>query len=155
MNEYARKRIQAHPLMQSPHVVVSEGKYSLHANLKREYFSHSGLLYRTVVHLGSFIVSYIFCAGFVFLSVLVIGAPTPVVLVVLGLTTSGLFVSTFAWLRMLIVHRLSLTHLETEDDPGFSHHFAKSITYGFVALVFALLLSALFVGAVPGAGTLG
>jgi hypothetical protein len=155
MNENARKRIQAHPLMQAPRVVVPVGDEHLHASSKQEYLSHSGLLYRTVVHSVSFTVSYIFCAGFAFLSVFALGVRAPIALVVLGLATSGVFVSTFAWLRMLIVHRLSLEYLETEDDPGFSHHLAKSITYGFVALVFALLLSVLFVTAVPGVETLG
>lgn len=148
MSVDARARIETHRLMQttgeSPHVVrvdsarqeIDEKKKELSRRWKR----------RAKVHMGIFISSFIFSVGVFTLGTLLWVEPDDfLTLVVVAVSSSFVFVASFAWSRMLILHTFFNDYTNKEEDPGIMHHLSKSIAYGFVALVLALVFSGLIV----------
>lgn len=67
------------------------------------------------------------------------------VLVLTSVLCGVMFVSLFASLRMYVLHRMLNEYPDREEDPGSEYHWSKSIVYGFVALVVALLLAGFLV----------
>jgi cytochrome b561 len=63
-------------------------------------------------------------------------------LVVAGLLSATSFVALFAWIRTMVLEH-SRGRLSTPEEDDAEHHRAKSVAYGFVALVFAILLAGL------------
>jgi hypothetical protein len=98
-----------------------------------------------MLHAVTFVLAFIFTTGALVLSVLLWVRPgQPLSLVLTGLGAGVVFVACFA-----VVRFVSLRHLF--PDPAAAqlgepvHHWSKSIAYGFVALVFALLLAGLLI----------
>jgi len=98
-----------------------------------------------MLHLVLFLCAFIFTTGVLVLSVLLWVRPDkPASLVFVGLFAGLVFVLSFATLRFLsLVHLFPDTHAqETGEDD---HHIAKSVAYGLVALVFAVLLAGILI----------
>lgn len=105
-----------------------------------------GLRYRVFVHTGVFIVSYIFTTGFLVLGVLLWVRPdTLLPILAVGLLSSVVFVTSFASLRMVILHGLFDEYPNKEEDPGLTHHVSKSIVYGIIALVVAFSITGMLI----------
>jgi len=140
----ARERIDAHHLMRNeeipPHEVRLDDVGTTRAGQvleKRLMRQRAALLYVLL-----FIVSFIFTTGFMVLTVLLWVSPGGLLgLVFAGLLSAAVFVASFASLRMLVFYHLLQEHKQEEDDPGAHHHVAKSVAYGFVALVAAFVLT--------------
>lgn len=148
MSVDARARIETHRLMQtteeSSHVVridsahreIEEKKKELSRRWKR----------RAKVHVGIFVSSFVFSVGVFTLGTLLWVEPDDfLTLVIVAVLSSVVFVVSFAWSRMLILHTFFNDYVNKEEDPGMMHHLSKSIAYGFVALVLALVFSGLIV----------
>jgi hypothetical protein len=96
---------------------------------------------RAKIHVGIFSVSFVFTTGIFTLGILMWVRPDELLpLVLVALFSGVVFVATFTWLRMFILHKLLDEYPNKEEDPGVEHHLAKSIAYGFVALAFAIAL---------------
>ncbi|HCC05614.1 TPA: hypothetical protein DEP58_04950 [Patescibacteria group bacterium] len=102
--------------------------------------------HRMQVHVIVFIVSFIFTAGFLVLGVLLWVRPdTLLPILAVGLLSSAVFVISFASLRMMILHGLFDEYPNKEEDPGLAHHVSKSIVYGFIALVVAIIIAGMLI----------
>jgi len=146
MTTDARARIDAHHMMRtevpSAPVVRVDGVQATQADRALEgklLRQRTALLYAVL-----FIVSFIFTTGFLVLTVLLWVSPDNMLgLVLVALLSGAVFVATFASLRMLVFYHLLQEHLQDEDDPGLGHHVAKSVTYGILAFVAAVVLAGL------------
>ncbi len=108
-------------------------------------------LRRTMVHTGIFVASFVSTTGVAVLAVLLWVRPDSLVsLVLVGVLAAVVFVSCFATLRMVVLHRLLDEYPDREEDPGVSHHLAKSVAYALVALVIAAVLAGLIVRSAAG-----
>lgn len=97
------------------------------------------------MHVTVFVLAFIFTTGTAVLGVLLWVRPDSFVsLIFVGVFSSTVFVISFAVLRLVsLVHLFPDTYArETGEEE---HHLAKSIAYGFVALVFAVLLAGLLI----------
>jgi hypothetical protein len=148
MSSEARARIDAHRLMREPATPVGDARV-LHVgahDIERKKAAKRALMQRTFVHIGAFIAAFVFTAGIALLGVLLWVRPdTLLPLVLVSVICSIIFVAVFALIRMLVLHKLMNMYPNEEDDPGVSHHMSKSIAYGLLALVIALLLTGLLV----------
>jgi len=148
MSTEARIRIHNHRLMREERgnayeVRVDEARREISGRKtgKQPHWRH-----RTAVHVGIFIVSFIFTAGFLVLGVLLWVRPdTLLPILAVGILSSAVFVASFASLRMVILHGLFDEYPNKEEDPGLAHHVSKSIVYGFIALAVAVVATGLFV----------
>lgn len=148
MSTEARVRIESHRLMRETSDPYHEERvHSARAQVEGRKVNESKRLQRRVqVHLGVFLVSFIFTTGFLVLSVLLWVRPDAFLSIVIISTISGLvFVASFSTLRMFILHTLLDEYPNREEDPGTAHHISKSIAYGFIALVFAVLLAGILI----------
>jgi len=102
------------------------------------------LLERTLLHSVVFVVSFIFASGVVSLSVLMFvrNSENLFGLVTAGLVAAASFVVMFAWIRTLVLGQKKERFTTPEEDHP-EHHAVKSVVYGFVALVAAVLLAGL------------
>jgi hypothetical protein len=101
---------------------------------------------RILVHCVVFTVSFIFTSGVALLGILLWVKPDAFLQLVLVSLFSGIvFVASFASLRMFILHHFLDEYPNNEEDPGKFHHFSKSISYGLVALVLAIVLVGMFI----------
>ncbi|MBP9760426.1 MAG: hypothetical protein KBD24_03640 [Candidatus Pacebacteria bacterium] len=144
MSNDARLRIDKHRLMRTP--VVSEEDMSIATYRMqvqaREMHAQRRLTRRVLVHLGAFVLAYIFTAGTVLVGVLLWVRPdTLLLLVMLGILASGVFIACFAGVRMLVLHHIFDEYPDKEEDPGMTHHLGKSVAYAFLALIVAVLLT--------------
>jgi len=144
----ARERIASHPLLRG----ADESVHTVRIDTTRaERVARTRMLKKKVqrrilVHLFVFLISFIFTSGVALLGVLLWVRPdTPLSLVVTGLFSGGVFVACFASLRMFVLHHFLNEYPNREEDPGTFHHVSKSIAYGFVALVLAVVLVGLFI----------
>lgn len=148
MANEARVRINAHRLMReaadSSATVHLEGA---HESLRvREDQAKREFKRRAWWHSVSFVVAFVFTTGFLALSVLLWVRPENLfALVVVGVVTSAVFVASFATVRMVILHKLAPGVRDEEEDPGMGHHVGKSVAYGFIALVGAIVLAGLLI----------
>lgn len=149
MSLEARIKIDSHRLMRtqgndlSHEIRVESARRDVEARKKKERYRWK---HRAKVHVFIFAVSFIFSIGIFTLGILLWVKPGDLLpLLLTGLFSSTVFVGSFAWLRMFILHRLFDEYPNKEEDPGMSHHLTKSIAYGFVALVFALVLAGLVI----------
>jgi cytochrome b561 len=146
MTTEARLRIDEHRLMragESPPEVPASGEDAIRAQKRME---RTRTMRRVWIHLAIFVVSFMFTAGFGLVSVLLWVSPDGLLaLVIIGVAAASVFVATFAGLRIVILHRLMYDYFDKEEDPGMEHHLAKSVAYGFVALVFAMVLVGLLI----------
>lgn len=144
MSTDARIRIESHRLMRTaaPDAAVRVSVPNVaREEAARKQAERQAFMQRTLVHLGLFVVSFVFTAGVALLGILLWVRPdTLLPLVLVGLFCAAIFVAVFASLRMLLVHRLMDRYPNKEDDPGTNYHVGKSVAYGFVALAVALLL---------------
>ena len=144
--EPARIRINDHRLMrQTPSVDGAERISTQRVVLvERSRKRRAVFIERTLLHLAVFVVSFIFASGVIALSVLtfVRDSENLVGLVLAGLLAAASFVALFAWTRtMALEHKKERFTAPEEDHP--EHHTVKSVVYGFVALVGAILLAGL------------
>jgi len=101
---------------------------------------------RALVHVFVFILSFIIAMGVAVLDILLFVRPdAPLTQLITVLMYAIAFVGSFAGLRMFVLHLLLHEYPNAEDDPGITHHLSKSIAYGFVALVIALVFVSLIV----------
>jgi hypothetical protein len=143
--EPARVRINDHRLMRSstppPEDRVSLQRATMGDRSQRR---HRVLRERSALHVFVFVLSFIFSAGVATLSILTFVRDSENLLgiVVTGLLSATAFVVLFAWIRtMILEHKKESLTTPEEDDT--EHHRTKSVAYGFVALVFAILLAGL------------
>lgn len=148
MSEKARVRIDSHRLMQGTDINDMDTRVD---SAREEIEKHKTKKIaqwkkRARIHLGIFSVSFIFTLGVFTLGILMWVKPDELfALVMVSLFSAVVFVLCFAWLRVFILHKVLKEHENKEDDPGIEHHVAKSITYAFVALVFAIMLGGLII----------
>jgi hypothetical protein len=122
-------------------IEAARGEIDATKQLERERF-----IRRAKVHAVAFVLAFVFTAGVALLGIVLWVRPDALVALVLVSLFSGLvFVACFAGVRILILHKLTNDYANRDDDPGMHHHLAKSIAYGFVALVLALLIAGLIV----------
>ncbi len=150
MTTDARTRIDSHHLMRSKKDVESDLRIDSARNeiksiekIKKEKLKH-----RTKVHLIIFAISFVFTVGASVLGILLWVKPESFASIVfVGVFSSVVFVTCFAFLRMFILHKINFDVAvpENDEDLKTEHHLAKSIVYGFIALVFATLLMGLIV----------
>ena len=148
MKEDAHVRIQEHRLMRTAETPLHEEHAKQHATRIAEYarIQRTRFVRRIVVQVVVFVFSYIFTAGVGLLGILLWVRPDGLLaLVLVALVSACVFVASFASIRMLILHTLLNEYPNKEEDPGMRYHLGKSVTYGFVALVFALVLTGLLV----------
>jgi hypothetical protein len=139
MRHDARVRIDSHRLMQgvssSPGepVVVSHTPPSVH---------RTPLLRRVYVHVGAFFSASVFSIGasVILLLLFVRSSEDIAPLVFVGIIGGMVFVACFVFLRMFILHHYLDEYPDKEEDPGMHHHLAKSVVYGCLALIIAILL---------------
>lgn len=144
--EPARVRINDHRLMRqdapsTTEVRVASQRSAIEGHVQRKRVV---LRERSALHVLVFMVSFVFASGVATLSILtfVRDSENLVGLVCAGLLSAASFVAIFAWIRsMILEHRRSRFTVPDEDDA--EHHTSKSVAYGFVALVFAILLAGL------------
>jgi hypothetical protein len=106
---------------------------------KRLMRQRTALLYALL-----FVVSFIFTTGFMVLTVLLWVAPDNMLgLVLAGLLSGAVFVASFATLRMLVFYHVLGDHKHEDEEHSMGHHVAKSVTYGFLALVAAVVVAGL------------
>jgi hypothetical protein len=108
-------------------------KRAVHEERIRQIFWH------TVI----FCVTFVFTTGFLALGVLLWVRPEALmVLIIIGIMTSGVFVATFATLRIIVLQRLypGPSFLE-EEDRSQEYHIGTGVAYGFIALVIAFFLA--------------
>lgn len=144
MSEEARMRIDSHRLMQTTNTRDSgERVDSSRAEIeKHKVRERSRWIRRARIHAGIFAIAFIFTLGIFTLGILIWVRPEELFsFVMVALFSATIFVSCFTWLRMFILHKLLHEYPNKEEDPGVEHHLAKSIAYGFVALVFAMVLA--------------
>ena len=146
MSTEARVRIHNHRLMRE----VPTNDYEVRVDSARREVAgrkvHPRWQHRMQVHVGIFVVSFIFTAGFLVLGVLLWVRPdTLLPILAVGLLSSAVFVISFASLRMMILHGLFDEYPNKEEDPGLAHHVSKSIVYGFIALVVAIILAGMLI----------
>ncbi len=146
MGEEARVTINSHRLMQEA-TSTREGTVGVADTVReRTRVRSQELKRRTWWHVVIFILSFIFTTGFLALSILMWVQPGNLLaLVVVGIITSVVFVATFATVRMIVLHKLAPGVRDEQDDPGMGHHISKSIAYGLVALVLAIVLAGLLI----------
>jgi phosphoglycerol transferase MdoB-like AlkP superfamily enzyme len=111
-----------------------------HKNLGRHSFRT-----RSLIHAVVFMLAFIFTAGVLALSVLLWVRPDRLFpLVIVGVGTGIVFVVSFAALRFIsLAHLFPDTSAAQSGEP--THHWSKSIAYGLVALVAAVLLAGLLI----------
>ncbi len=148
MSSEARVTIDSHRLMhkekEPEHVVHVDFVHKTVEENKQKSVKKWKL--RASVHVGIFIVSFIFTTGILMLGIILWVKPDAfLAFVLVGIFASLIFVFSFAGLRLLLLHKLINENVNKEEDPGLSHHVSKSITYGFVALVFAIVLAGLII----------
>ncbi len=143
MSVEARKRIDSHRLMREYNKedkiepVSVQAKAFIDDNLLRKKKEFKK---RVWVHVFIFIISFIFTIGFSVLSILLWVKPDAYLsMVIVGIVSSVVFVASFAWLRVFILHKMTETN-KNDEDPGMEHHVSKSIAYAFVALVLAVVI---------------
>lgn len=147
MSTDARIRINEHRLVRAQdapaHEVRIEARRDILDTHKRA--RRRAIHTRSVMHVAVFALAFIFTTGTAVLGVLLWVRPDSFAsLVFVGVFSSAVFVVSFAVLRLVsLVHLFPDTHArETGEEE---HHLAKSIAYGFVALVFAVLLAGLLI----------
>lgn len=147
MSNEARIRINSHRLMREKEESVHEVRVDdVRKEIVRRNAKNNKATRRILVHIGVFIHSFIFTVGFLVLSVLLWVRPDTFFQIVLVCVFSSiLFVTSFVILRMIILHTFLDEYPDKEEDPGVTHHIPKSIVYGFVALVFAILLTGVLI----------
>lgn len=143
MSFEARKRIDSHRLMREHNKkgggepVSAQAKVFVDDAILRK---KKELKKRIWVHVFVFIISFIFTIGFSVLSILLWVKPDAYAsIVIVGIVSALVFVTSFAWLRVFILHKMDDNN-KSEDDPGMEHHISKSIAYAFVALVLAVVI---------------
>lgn len=143
----ARIRIDEHRLVRDStrpaHDVRIEDRRALLDEHHRA--GQRSLRMRSVLHVAIFGIAFIFTTGALVLSILLWVRPDRLLLfLVVGLAAGFIFVTSFAALRFLsLVHLFPDAHArETGEEE---HHLTKSIAYGFVALIFAVLLAGLLI----------
>jgi len=148
MGNQARERIDTHRLMQTSdapdhEVRIREARNAVDA---RKLEERVRWMRRAKVHVLAFLMAFVFTVGISVLGVLLWVRPESLIsLVFVGIFSSLVFVAAFAAVRMLILHRIIDDYPNKEDDPGMQHHFVKSVAYGFVALVVAIVLAGLII----------
>jgi len=146
MTVEARERINAHRLIRQQ--TLPEGTPSLQSH----GFVGGGraqLLRRSVIHVVTFILSYIFTAGIGLLCIVLWVRPErPVSVVLAGVLASVVFVLFFTFIRMLTLQRLLDEGGNSEESPGINYHAGKSVAYALLALVLAGVLTGLISSAV-------
>jgi hypothetical protein len=156
MHTDARARIDTHRLMRTAEPVddrVSSARTELERArvAAREKFKR-----RLVIYALTFVVAFVFTSGVSLLGLILWVQPDDLLSIVLnGLFAALVFVATFAWIRMHVLHTLLREHEHDEEDPGMHHHWCKSIAYGLVALVLALALVSVLVTVVQAVESLG
>jgi hypothetical protein len=144
MSHEARVRIDSHRLMKAKPEAYADERVSSSRNEieTRKQLQRAVWKKRTKLHLGIFSLTFIFTMGVFTLGVLLWVEPDELLpLVLVALVSAIVFVACFAWLRMFILHKLLPEPVNKEEDPGMTYHFSKSVSYGFVALVGALVLA--------------
>lgn len=115
------------------------------ALVSKEHRKYRELRLRTFVNIGSFFAAFVFTVGLLVLAILLWVRPdTLLPLVLIGVCSAFVFVAVFALVRFVTLHHV-LSLERPEDDESISHHFMKSVSYGFVALVLALLLGGILI----------
>ena len=147
MNSPARIRINEHRLVREESTPVHEVRVADRRETvtTNTLYKRRTLRFRSVLHIAVFFFAFIFTTGVLVLSVLLWVRPDkPASLVFVGLFAGIVFVLSFAALRFLsLAHLFPDTHAQETGEED--HHIAKSVAYGFVALVFALLLAGILI----------
>jgi len=143
----ARERIDAHRLMRGGAAGTKEQHPIAVAGAAQRTQARKRTIRRFWVHMGAFVAAYVFTAGVALLGVLLWVQPdTLLPLVELGVLAAVVFVVVFSSLRVVVLHHIfSDEYPNSEEDPGMEHHVAKSVAYGFVALVLAVLITGLLI----------
>jgi len=103
---------------------------------------------RSVLHAVIFVLAFIFTTGALVLSVLLWVRPGQLLwLVLTGVGASGVFVASFAALRFVTLKHLFPDPVAVQSGEPV-HHWSKSIAYGLVALVVAILAAGLLINVV-------
>jgi hypothetical protein len=148
MTAEARARIDSHRLMQETDVPVHEKKVdSIREDLdKIKKEKSKRWKRRALVHIFAFFISFIVATGVLMLGTLLFVKPdAPLTQLFMAGLFSLTFIASFTALRMFVMHVLINEYPNEDDDPGVSHHLVKSISYGIVALVFAIVVVGLIV----------
>jgi len=116
-------------------------------DMERKKAVRRRLIRRVWVHIGVFLLSFVFTAGVAVLSILLWVRADDALLpfILTGVLSAGVFVIAFIALRLFVLHHLLYDYPNKEEDPGFRYHLTKSIAYGFVALVVAVILTGLII----------
>ena len=143
--EPARVRIESHRLMRPSSVEVGTGVSESRVVTQERMLQKRILLKeRSKLHVLVFFLSFIFATGTATLLVLVFvkSSENLLRLVLTGVVSAGAFVAVFAWMRYLLLSHPNMYTIQADDDE---HHVTKSIAYGFIALVIALVLAGLII----------
>lgn len=156
MEEPARIRIANHRLMRSASDSPEGRVSSTYSTVEERKRSRRRVFNaRSKLHTFAFLISFVFATGITTLGILffVRSSENILRLVLTGVFSGASFVSVFAWLRYVILShpRIGRAYMdEDENEP----HVSKSIAYGFVALVVALLLAGLIMKTASASGTI-
>jgi hypothetical protein len=148
MTANARAQIDAHRLMRKPTPTPSEARveYLRSEETKSTAQKRKLLITRTLVHVGAFLAAFVFTAGVALLGIVLWVRPDELLpLVLVSVFCALVFVTVFAMVRVVVLHKLMNLYPSKEEDPGMEHHISKSVAYGFLALVLALLITGLLV----------
>jgi hypothetical protein len=150
MGNIARIRINEHRLVREPtagahevHLAERRVDLNAHARMRRD-----AVRQRSIIHLVVFVLAFIFTTGAVVLGSLVWVHPDELASIVFtGLFAGVVFVGSFAVLRFLTIVHIAPDRyaLHTGEEE---HHVAKSVAYGLIALVFAMLLAGFLINTV-------
>ncbi len=148
MSQEARARIESHPLMRKEEVSIHTEKVEhIHRTVQEhKLLEKSRFKKRLFVHVGIFILSFIFTSGLELLGIILWVKPDSLLsLVFVSVFSATVFVVSFTVLRVVILHHFFNEYLNADEDPGMFHHVSKSIAYALVALVVAVILTGFFV----------
>jgi len=143
MSTEARARIDSHRLMKKDDVEVHDARID---SIREELNKQKGeekkrWKKRAIVNLFVFVISFILATGILVIGTLIFVRPdNPMSQIFMVGLFSVSFISAFAWLRIFILHTILNDYPTKEEDPGMNHHLPKSIAYGFVGLVIAVVL---------------
>jgi len=143
MSAEARARIDSHRLLKEDDVAVHDARIdSIREELnKQKSGEKKRWKKRTFVHMFVFALSFILSTGILVLGTLLFVRPdSPMSQLFMVAIFSVTFIASFSGLRVFILHSMLNDYPSEEEDPGMNHHMPKSIAYGFVGLVLAVVL---------------
>jgi len=147
MSNEARVRIDSHRLMREEKKSLHEERINLaHESLRgHKKIAANRWKWKVLWHILIFTLSFIFTSGFALLCILLWVKPDSfTALVFSGILSGFVFIVCFAYLRILVLYHFLNEYPNKEEDPGFTYHISKSVSYAIVALILAVICAGIF-----------